>query len=306
MHISSLPMQGSLSNTVLIKQIEWSAGGNNGKLFTSEAKPGPKSLVAKFMPRQREFLDARRDNGIGSINLFRTEVFIYDSEICTQLGMPQPMAFFEAHDLERDVFTVIMEDLYSLGLDSGEQMSELSGHITSGSLNLLPHLGLYSEQIRIMAGFNGARYNSTTTDWEDNHGRTHNLGTTFQGFDSPAYTDLMDRQLKGYFSVEDDRDTAYLNLGFKQLCHVFDLHHGDSANDKVYSLAFERTVESLQKNKEMLQTASCSIEEGGWLDCGIAHGDCRIDNIWYPRPLASTKRAPPVIPSLSMTHTTKN
>ena len=68
--------------------------------------------------------------------------------------MQQPTCVFAAHDPERDSFCILLEDLYSLNLDSGEALSELNA--VQEGLTPLPDLGLYSEQFRTLARFNGS------------------------------------------------------------------------------------------------------------------------------------------------------
>ena len=136
-------LQGRLSRTCLIRPKYHDE--------TGAARPGPKALVAKFLPRQNEFLKSRCDYGAGSIDIFRTEVFIYDHELMTANGMPQPKCYFEAHDPERDCFCILMEDMHNEGFSSGETLSELSGRAHHNDVNMLPDMGLYSELVRILA-----------------------------------------------------------------------------------------------------------------------------------------------------------
>lgn len=270
-------LQGRLSRTCLIRPKYHDE--------TGAVRPGPKALVAKFLPRQNEFLKSRCDYGAGSIDIFRTEVFIYDHELMTANGMPQPKCYFEAHDPERDCFCILMEDMHNEGFSSGETLSELSGRAHHNDVNMLPDMGLYSELVRILADSNSRRYNATNTNWVSPHGDEFDLGKELLGFDSPEYVTLMNRQLKDYFSVtEDSDDTIYQDVGFKELCAWLEF---DQGVDKCYTESFENLIKWMMTDggKEATELASRAREDGGWMDSAIVHGDCRIDNIWFPTPL---------------------
>lgn len=250
---------------------------------TGASKPGPGSLVAKFLPRQREFLAERRDNGAGGLNVFGTEVAVYRHELMTDLGIKQPKCFFEAHDPERDCFCILMEDLQAAGFSSGETLSEL-GELNVGESSRLPSLTLYAEVVRVLADSNSRRYNTSQGMWTSLHNADFDLDKLLLGFDSHAYLAIMYRQLQNHFSVADEdteEDEAFQNVGFKQLCSWLGYTEG---LDKCYTSAFERGVLWMLENQQQFRLASRSREDGGWLDCSIVHGDCRIDNIWFPTP----------------------
>ena len=275
-NIDSRRVQGRLSRTC---QIRCKYRDEDG-----DSKPGPGSLVAKFLPRQREFLASRRDYGAGGCNVFGTEVFVYEHELMTDLGIIQPKCFFEAHDPERDCFCIVMEDLQSAGFSSGDELSELGDcHAETG---VFPSLPLYAEVVRVLADSNCRRYNTSQGAWTSPHNDDFDLGRLLLGFDSRAYISVMYRQLKDNFSVSDQsgEDTVFQNIGFKQLCLWLGYNNGPY--DKCFTPSFERGVLWMIENQKLFVLASRSREDGGWLDCGIVHGDCRIDNIWFPTPMA--------------------
>ncbi len=268
-------VQGRLSRTALVSCKFHDEHG--------ASKPGPGSLVAKFLPRQREFLRVRRNNGAGGLNVFGTEVTIYRHELMTDLGIPQPKCYFEAHDPERDCFCIVMEDLQATGFSSGEALSEL-GEFSAGQTSSLPSLPLYAEVIRVLADSNSRRYNATQETWTSPHNVDFDLEKLLLGFDSSTYLSIAYRQLEEHFSVLDedvDEDAAFQDVGFKQLCSW--LGYADGL-DKCFTSSFERGVLWMMQNQQEFELASRSREDGGWLDCSIVHGDCRIDNIWFPTP----------------------
>ena len=259
--------QGQLSESFLLRAKYQDESG--------APQPGPKTMVAKFLPSRREFVKARHENG-HVLGIFRTETFVYETNFCTRNGMQQPTCVFAAHDPERDSFCILLEDLYSLNLDSGEALSELNA--VQEGLTPLPDLGLYSEQFRTLARFNGSLFNATKSTWTDDGGKERDLASVFLGFDSTAHAELF-AQLYGEHWP-----------GYRQL--VTDLGF-DSGDDSCFPATLAAAHEWLSESggHAALFEASKCVEDGGWLDCGIAHGDMRVDNAFYARPGAQVEGA---------------
>lgn len=271
--------QGRLSRTCMLQATYHDQEG--------ASKPGPRNLFAKFLPKESEFLKFRRDHGVGGYNVFATEVFVYEHELMKDFGLPQPKSFFEAHDPQLDCFCILMDDLRSAGFRSGDELSELGDtdgkfHDKEGSF--LPNICVYAELVRVLADFSSRRFNTSQGTWRSPHNSDHNLSEILLGFDSRDYLAVMYRNLHDHFSVPENGevDRLFNDIGFKELCAWLGYTTGV---ERSYTSRFEKGVLWMMENQELFALASRGKENGGWLDCGIVHGDFRIDNIWLPTPL---------------------